>query len=68
MAPGLVDPVADRTVDVDAETIAAKDKHQGAYKEAFAQGPKSTNYEAELKGTAKHPPAKYPNYLPYWDD
>ncbi|KAF2808772.1 alpha-ketoglutarate-dependent taurine dioxygenase [Mytilinidion resinicola] len=37
------------------------------YKEAFSSGPKVFNSEAETKGTAKQPPAKYPNYLPVWD-
>ncbi|KAK4953349.1 hypothetical protein LTR10_009058 [Elasticomyces elasticus] len=68
MAPGLIDPIADRTVDVQAETITAKDKLQSTYKEAFAQGAKTTNYEAELNGSGKHAPAKYPHYLPYWED
>jgi len=48
---------------------AAKDKQQGVYyKEAFAQSAASTNYDGELKGSSRHPPAAYPNYLPYWDD
>ncbi|KAK4540659.1 hypothetical protein LTR36_008990 [Oleoguttula mirabilis] len=68
MAPGLVENVADRTVDQKTDGVASKDKTQAAYKDAFAQSAKSTNYEAELKGSAKHPPAAYPHYLPYWDD
>ncbi|KAK5116079.1 hypothetical protein LTR85_009361 [Meristemomyces frigidus] len=67
MAPGLVETVADRTVDQKTEEVT-KDKRQAEYKEAFAQSAKSTNYEGELKGSAKHPPAAYPHYLPYWDD
>lgn len=72
MAPGLVETVVDRDVphphDVKADEIAAKDKLQGNYKEAFAQSAKSTNYEAELHGSEKHPPAAYTHYLPYWED
>ena len=64
MAPGLIEAVVDRQ----ADQITRKDQLQGAYKEAFAQSAHSTNYEAELKGSAKHAPAKYPNYLPYWED
>jgi sulfonate dioxygenase len=37
------------------------------YKEAFNSGPAVYKQDAELKGTAKQPPAKYPNYLPTWD-
>ncbi|KAK4508601.1 hypothetical protein PRZ48_002340 [Zasmidium cellare] len=70
MAPALIEtPIADRSVDETAEEIRKKDANQGAgYKEAFQQGAKTTNYEVELKGNEKHKPAKYPNYLPYWDD
>lgn len=70
MAPALIEtPVADRTTDEIAEEVRKKDANQGAgYKEAFQQGAKTTNYEVELKGNEKHPPAKYPNYLPFWDD
>ncbi|KAF2171959.1 hypothetical protein M409DRAFT_63487 [Zasmidium cellare ATCC 36951] len=70
MAPALVEtPIADRSVDKTAEEIRKKDANQGTgYKEAFQQGAKTTNYEVELKGSEKHKPAKYPNYLPYWDD
>ncbi|KAI0483929.1 hypothetical protein GGR56DRAFT_611552 [Xylariaceae sp. FL0804] len=71
MAPGLIDtPVADTSVDQVADKISTtKARLQGTtYKEAFAQGPETTNYENELKGTEKHAPAAYPNYLPYWDN
>jgi len=67
MAPGLIETVVDRTNDREAAQIAARDERQG-YKEAFSQSAATTNYEAELKGSSKHPPAAYPNYLPYWDD
>ncbi|KAH9827621.1 Alpha-ketoglutarate-dependent sulfonate dioxygenase [Teratosphaeria destructans] len=68
MAPALVErstyqPLEPKQVDEPAK--AGRDE---VYKEAFAQGANTTNYEAELKGSAKHPPAAYPNYLPYWDD
>ena len=68
MAPGLVETLPDRSTDQQAEKLATKDQRQGDYKEAFVQSAKTTNYDAEINGSAKHPPAKYPNYLPYWDD
>jgi sulfonate dioxygenase len=36
--------------------------------EAFIGGPKAFRSDAELKGTEKQPPAKYPRYLPTWTD
>ncbi|ORY13567.1 hypothetical protein BCR34DRAFT_510846 [Clohesyomyces aquaticus] len=39
----------------------------GEYKEAYIGGPKAYRLDAELKGTEKQPPAKYPKYLPTWD-
>ncbi|KAF2190866.1 TauD-domain-containing protein [Zopfia rhizophila CBS 207.26] len=39
----------------------------GEYKEAYIGGPRAYRQDAELKGTGKQPPAKYPNYLPTWD-
>ena len=60
MAPSLVD----RTVDDVAERVHKKDQQQGNYKEAFSQSAATTNYEAELNGSDKAPPAKFPNYLP----
>lgn len=71
MAPSLVETIPVRpveSIEPPTEQIAAKDKSQGTYKEAFAQSAHTTNYEAELKGSAKHPPAAYPHYLPYWDN
>lgn len=71
MAPALVEtPLADRSiVDKAAEEHYKKDSLQsGTSKEAFAQGRTTTNYEVELKGDEKHPPAAYPHYLPYWVD
>jgi sulfonate dioxygenase len=35
-------------------------------KEAFIGGPKAFRPDAELQGTGKQPPAKYPKYLPTW--
>lgn len=64
MAPALIDSPQDSG----AEQIFAKNQLQEGYKEAFAQGPKTTNYDNELKGVGKHPPAKYPHYLPVWDN
>ncbi|KXT11903.1 hypothetical protein AC579_10493 [Pseudocercospora musae] len=72
MAPALIETpvgVPDRTVDREVESLYQKDKqHSAQYKEAFAQGAKSTKYEIELYGDEKHAPAAYPHYLPYWDD
>jgi len=71
MAPALIETsaLADRTVDQTAEDTWQKDSKQGVnYKEAFQQGAKTTKYDIELHGTAEHAPARYPNYLPYWDD
>lgn len=70
MAPGLIEtPIVDRTSDRTAEDTWKKDAKQGVnYKEAFQQGAATTKYDIELNGTATHAPAKYPNYLPYWDD
>ncbi|TIA60518.1 TauD-domain-containing protein [Aureobasidium pullulans] len=64
MAPALIETPQDST----AEKIYVKDQRQDGYKEAFAQGPKTTNYDNELKGVGKHPPASYPLYLPVWDN
>jgi sulfonate dioxygenase len=60
MASGLVENFPDRTVDSnEAEQWHKKDQNQHVHsKEAFAQSASSTNYEAELKGSSKHPPAK----------
>ncbi|GAB7350200.1 hypothetical protein MBLNU459_g0860t1 [Dothideomycetes sp. NU459] len=69
MAPALIEvPRIPSVSHNKAETIYAEDKRQEGYKEAFAQGAASTDYDAELKGVGKHPPASYPNYLPFWDD
>lgn len=46
----------------------SKVKSTDSYKEAFAQGAKNTNYEGELHGIGKFAPAKYPHYLPIWED
>ncbi|KAK4555703.1 hypothetical protein LTR86_007456 [Recurvomyces mirabilis] len=68
MDPGLIETIVDHPVDTKAEAVHARDQIESTNKEAFAQSAKTTDYEAELKGSAKHPPAKYPHYLPYWDD
>ncbi|KAF2768064.1 TauD-domain-containing protein [Teratosphaeria nubilosa] len=68
MAPALVETSTYQTLERKQVDEPAKAGRDGVYKEAFAQGANTTNYEAELKGSAKHPPAAYPNYLPYWDD
>jgi len=38
------------------------------YKEAFNGGPSNFKKDVELRGSDKQPPAKYPNYLPVWDN
>lgn len=69
MAPALIDPLPSGREDAKAKEIYSKDKLQnGGSKEAFAQGAKTTNYEAEINGTDGHAPARHPKYLPYWDD
>ncbi|MBE7181800.1 MAG: hypothetical protein INR71_11450 [Terriglobus roseus] len=40
----------------------------GDYKEPVPAGPKAYNAENETKGSASQPAAKYPNYLPTWDE
>lgn len=47
-------------------TVPVFTNGSGDYKEAFA-GPKTYRQDRELKGSGKHPPAKYPKYLPTWD-
>lgn len=37
------------------------------YREATVSGPATYSKENEEKGTAKQPPARFPNYLPIWD-
>lgn len=37
------------------------------YKEAYIGGPRAYKEGVETKGSAKQPPARYPNYLPTWD-
>jgi hypothetical protein len=64
MAPALIETPQDSG----AEKVYVKTQLQDGYKEAFAQGPKTTNWDNELKGVGKHPPAKYPHYLPVWDN
>lgn len=60
MAPALVETPQQPTVNYTKGGTAD-------YKEAFNSGPKNFKQDAELKGTAKQPPAKYPHYLPTWD-
>lgn len=70
MAPGLVETTINNGSFL-AEREHKKENINGAgsgHKEAFAQSAASTNYEGELKGTGKFAPARYPNYLPVWED
>ena len=68
MAPALIEIPQPTFADKEAEKVYAKDKSQEGYKEAFAQGAESTNYEGELNGVGGFAPASYPNYLPFWTD
>ena len=67
MAPALIETPAQTSNDhIDEEKwkkLKALD-----HKEAFAQAAANTNYEGELKGVGNFAPAKYPHYLPIWDD
>jgi len=60
MAPALVETPQE-------PAVSYTKSGTGQYKEAYIGGPKVFSQEAELKGTEKQPPAKYPNYLPTWD-
>ncbi|WPH03474.1 Hypothetical protein R9X50_00635400 [Acrodontium crateriforme] len=64
MAPALVETTTLVEYPSDRQLL----QENGDHKEAFAQAARSTNYELELKGDEKHAAAKYPHYLPYWDD
>ncbi|KAH6869992.1 hypothetical protein BKA58DRAFT_338223 [Alternaria rosae] len=61
MAPALIEEVTEQT------TVGYK-SGVGQYKEAAFGGPKVFQKELELRGTEKHAPAKYPHYLPTWDN
>jgi hypothetical protein len=61
MAPALVEEV------VQHEVVGYK-SGVGQYKEAAFGGPKVFQKDLELRGTEKHAPARYPNYLPVWDN
>lgn len=61
MAPALVESV------VEQATVGYK-SGVGQYKEAAFGGPTVFKKELELRGTDKHAPASYPNYLPTWDN
>jgi hypothetical protein len=61
MAPALVEDV------VQHEVVGYK-SGVGQYKEAAFGGPKVFQKDLELRGTEKHAPARYPNYLPVWDN
>jgi sulfonate dioxygenase len=61
MAPALVEEV------VEQQTVGYK-SGVGQYKEAAFGGPKVFRKELELRGTDQHAPARYPNYLPVWDN
>lgn len=61
MAPALVEEV------VQQQTVGYK-SGVGQYKEAAFGGPKVFRKDLELRGTDKHAPARYPNYLPTWSN
>ena len=61
MAPALVETVSEQpTVDWKSGV--------GPYKEFGFGGPKVYQKDLELRGTEKHAPSKYPNYLPVWNN
>ncbi|KAH7117089.1 hypothetical protein B0J11DRAFT_469546 [Dendryphion nanum] len=60
MAPALVETVA-------PPAASYTKSGEGQYKELGYNGPKAFKAELELRGTEKHQPARYPNYLPTWD-
>ena len=63
MAPSITETVSLRTAPT--KPLRTEGGHN---KENFA-GLKSTyNHDDEIKGTAKQPPASFPNYLPVWDN
>jgi sulfonate dioxygenase len=62
MAPALVEQV------VEQQTVVGYKSGVGQYKEAAFGGPKVFRKDLELRGTDKHAPARYPNYLPVWDN
>jgi sulfonate dioxygenase len=62
MAPALIEEV------VVEQTAVGYKSGVGQYKEAAFGGPKVFQKELELRGTDKHAPAKYPHYLPTWDN
>jgi sulfonate dioxygenase len=62
MAPGLVDGPLPKEV----EELSLKEK--GSLRALYVGGPKVFNAENEIKGTGAHPPARYPHYLPVWDN
>ncbi|CAO2650865.1 Nn.00g091620.m01.CDS01 [Neocucurbitaria sp. VM-36] len=63
MAPALVE-----TASAVEQPHANFKSGVGQYKEAAFGGPKVFKKELELRGTDKHAPARYPNYLPTWDN
>jgi sulfonate dioxygenase len=62
MAPALVEQV------VEQHTVVGYKSGVGQYKEAAFGGPKVFRKDLELRGTDKHAPTRYPNYLPVWDN
>lgn len=39
-----------------------------SYRVPFTNGPAAYRREIETKGSAEHPPASFPAYLPVWDN
>ncbi|KAF2655935.1 TauD-domain-containing protein [Lophiostoma macrostomum CBS 122681] len=67
MAPALVDTTTE-TITETRPTYDFANSGTGAYKVAFNTGPKAFQKDNELQGTEKQPPARYPNYLPVWNN
>jgi len=61
MAPALVEQVTEHAA------VGYK-SGVGQYKELGYGGPKTFSKDLELRGTEKHAAARYPHYLPTWDN
>ncbi|KAF1917116.1 hypothetical protein BDU57DRAFT_517608 [Ampelomyces quisqualis] len=61
MAPSLVETA------VEQQSLGYK-TGVGQYKEPGNYEPKTFRKDLELRGTEKHAPARYPNYLPTWNN
>ena len=49
-------------------TTKSRDGGAGEYKEVYISGPAAFKQEVELQGSTSQPAARYPHYLPVWDN